>query len=130
MSSSILVVDDHRDTARVLATVFRRRGYEAACAYGGSEALEHIRRERPSMVILDVMMPGMSGIEVLREVRSDPRLTDLPVVMFSAAAEDPMRREALAAGAQAYLVKTRLELDQLEALVERYAGPPQGEQAA
>ena len=90
----------------------------------GAEALEHVRREPPGLVVLDVMMPGMSGLDVLAALRADPETAAVPVVMYSALADPAARRTALALGAADYLVKGRASYDELRAAVDRFAVQP------
>ena len=117
---AVLIVDDHLPTARTVAALLRYAGHRAACADGGAAALAHLQTDRPDVVVLDVMMPGMDGLTVLRRLREHPRLSALPVLMYSAVDDDEKRSAALAAGAQDYLVKGRTEWPELRAAIERY----------
>jgi CheY-like chemotaxis protein len=101
----VLVVDDNLDTCRVLVRLVETFNGPASCVESGPAALKFLEGERPNLVFLDYMMPGMSGLEVLRAMRGDPKFSSIPVVMFSAASDPDLIREALAAGAQDFLVK-------------------------
>ncbi|KTR05535.1 hypothetical protein NS365_11020 [Aureimonas ureilytica] len=104
--SRVLVVDDVAENRDLLLRRLRRMQLtDTAEAANGREALEFIRREPFDLVLLDVMMPEMSGIEVLRALREDGRLTDLPVVMISAASEIEKVVECVELGAEDYLPK-------------------------
>jgi DNA-binding response OmpR family regulator len=95
----ILVVDDHPDLATVVARLLARSGHDAACADDGQSALDHVRTTPTAMVILDVMMPGLDGFDVLREMRADPRTRGVPVVMYSARGDPAAKRRAADLGA-------------------------------
>ena len=119
----ILVVDDHPDTCRLLARLVRRMGHEAVAVEGGGAALEYLRggrERRPDLVLLDVMMPGVNGLDVLREVRADPRTGDLMVVMFTAAADPQVREEAIRLGATDFWLKGDLDFARLPEWIDCY----------
>ena len=121
----VLVVDDFVDTCLVFARLIRRMGHDASCVHSGADALATLRDRPCSLVLLDLMMPGMSGFDVLRAMRDDPSLADVPVVVCSAAERATAWPEAEALGARDYLLKADAAfLPQLEALVRTYAGPP------
>lgn len=104
MAQTILVVDDVDKNVKLLADILRARGYEVRTAQSGPEALACIAEERPDLVLLDVMMPGMSGYEVCQAIRADVELQILPVVMVTAL--DPSERvKGLEAGADDFLTK-------------------------
>jgi class 3 adenylate cyclase len=101
----ILVVDDTPSNVRLLADVLTARGYEVLTADGGARALERIERDGPDLVLLDVMMPGMSGYDVCRKIRADPATALLPVVMVTALDPGEERVKGLDAGADDFLTK-------------------------
>jgi CheY-like chemotaxis protein len=120
----ILVVDDFHDSAEALARLFRKIGYPASIALNGFEALAFIRShppEQPLLVILDEMMPGMSGIEVLRQIRSDPRIASTGVVMHTAGFDTEARDEAITLGAIGWFLKGGTAREDVMAVVERIA---------
>jgi CheY-like chemotaxis protein len=82
--TTILVVDDDADCREMLSDLLSREGYTVACAENGREALDYISSSTPSLIILDLMMPVMSGWELLARQKVDPRLESLPVVVVSA----------------------------------------------
>jgi len=79
----ILVVDDDAPILLLMRNLLREFGFDAVVAASGSEAIEHARRQRPSLVLLDKNMPGMSGDEVIRALRSDDGFDDLPILILS-----------------------------------------------
>ena len=97
--ASILVVDDNPDTCDVVSRLLRRAGHDVTCACSGEEALQLLGTFVPHGILLDHMMPGMSGIEVIRALRADRRFARTPIVLFTAMADDGTRDAAIAAGA-------------------------------
>src|SRR5512138_3905496 len=102
---SVLVVDDERDLVEILAFNLRREQYEVAVAYDGESALAAARRSPPDLVILDLMLPGLGGLEVCRRLRADPRTAKVPVIMLTAKGEETDAVVGLAQGADDYVRK-------------------------
>lgn len=104
----ILIVDDFQDGARAICMLLTKMGYPCEWKPSGPDALAFIRGhpvEMPLLVLLDHMMPDMTGIEVLREMRADPKFTQTPVIMFSAGFDLAARDEAITLGAAAWIMK-------------------------
>ncbi|HYE20769.1 MAG TPA: response regulator [Tepidisphaeraceae bacterium] len=119
----ILVVDDNADTAEALAKLLANVGPSATCAVDGPGALSIMATVRPEAVVLDSHMPGMSGVEVLREMRSRSTLADVPVVMYSAYPDADAIRAARDLGAADWLVKGCDEWgDVLQAIADALKG--------
>lgn len=123
LSGSILIVDDDPGTGRLLAVLLRHIGHEAAFVNSGRKALEYIAHHRPDLVILDVMMPGIDGLEVLRRVRENPQTADVPVVMFSALSDPDFREAVRARGANDYWVKASIDFRKLEERIDALIPP-------
>jgi len=104
-SGRILVVDDEPHIRRVLSAVLEGRGYQVTMASDGTEGLHELGVLGADLVILDLMMPGASGLEILSKIRSDPRRPDLPVIILTAKGQDTDRDAALAGGANDFLTK-------------------------
>lgn len=104
-SCSVLVVEDERDLAELLVYNLRKQGYEAVSVRDGNAAVAAIRQQPPDLVLLDVMLPGMSGIEVLRAMRTNPRSASIPVIMVTARADEADQLHGLSVGADDYVTK-------------------------
>lgn len=113
----VLVVDDDRDIRETLQELLEQEGYEVETARNGAEALTLARRERPAVILLDLFMPVMDGLEFRRVQTEDPELADIPVVVVSAAAGMEARIGEL--GVAGYLEKP-LRIEQLFDTVTRY----------
>jgi two-component system chemotaxis response regulator CheY len=101
----ILVVDDDRTTRKILGIYLKSRGYDVCYAENGLDAMEKLGTERVNLVMTDMNMPYMDGIELIRTIRLDRELRSLPVLMVTTEADDEERDRAMAAGADGYLVK-------------------------
>lgn len=108
----ILVVDDDDIVARTIERSLRAVGFRVAVVHSGVEALQVARRQPPDLMVLDVIMPGMDGFEVCRQIRADPILQDLPVLFLTAKGKEEDRIVGLRAGADDYLSKP-FNLDEL-----------------
>ena len=101
----ILVVDDEPDIVRLVEISLKLCNYEVRTAANGKEALEKLQTDRPHLVLLDIMMPEMSGYEVCQAIRKNPALKDLPVVMLTAKGQKGDAEKGLEAGADDYIIK-------------------------
>ena len=101
----ILVTDDEPNIVRLIQVNLERQGFQAETANNGAQALEKIRANRPDLLVSDVMMPEMDGFELLSNIRRDPALEDLPVIMLTAKAQDRDVLEGYTRGADMYLTK-------------------------
>ncbi len=114
MRQKILICDNEAPLRDLVRATLDGGAYEIIEAHDGDEALEAIRRERPDLVVLDVMMPGKTGLEVLSIVRNDPEVAETPVVMLTARAHATDRDAAATAGADRFLAKPFSPLALLE----------------
>lgn len=101
----VLIVDDNTTVQRVLALTLRKEGYEVLSATSGVEALELLDEHEISIIISDIAMPEMDGITFVSQVRENPRLAHLPVIMLTASGQDEDRDQAKAVGANGFLTK-------------------------
>lgn len=114
----VMLVDDESEFVETLAERLELRGFEPHVALNGKSALENLDSFSPQIMILDLKMPGMSGLEVLRETLR--RKPELPVVMLTGHGSDLERDEALASGARTYLQKP-VDIDSLTKLIQETA---------
>ncbi|HIE37468.1 MAG TPA: response regulator [Anaerolineae bacterium] len=105
MGAKILIVDDDLESLKLIGLMLQGRGYQIIAAQSGLQALSKAVDESPDLMILDVMMPGMDGLEVCRRLRADPRTAPIPVIMFSARTQVDDKVAGFEAGADEYLTK-------------------------
>ena len=105
MMARILVVDDDKKIVRLVRSYLEQANFQVLTAYDGEGALHIIRRDRPDLVVLDLMLPDRDGWEITRLVRSDPTLAKLPIVMLTARVEDTDKIIGLELGADDYIAK-------------------------
>jgi len=105
MSKHVLIADDEPNIVISLEFLMKREGHRVTVARDGDAALDTIRRERPDLVLLDVMMPGKSGFEVCQAVRADEALAAVKILMLSAKGRDTDLAKGSALGADAYMTK-------------------------
>ena len=105
MAERILVIDDEPDLLELVRINLRQAGYEVETAETGRDALELLRRSAPDLVVLDLMLPDVSGTEICRRMRTDPELADLPIIMLTAKADEVDRVVGLELGADDYVTK-------------------------
>lgn len=128
--STVLVVDDEEDLLSLLEYNLEQEGFEVVLARDGVEAIEQTRKHEPDLIILDVMMPKMNGIEVCERLRKDAHLRTIPIMMLTARTEEEDKVEGLDVGADIYLgkpVSVSVIVSQTEALLRsarRHADPP------
>jgi DNA-binding response OmpR family regulator len=105
MGDTILIVDDSEDIALISARMLSQRGFAVITASSGAEALAIVARQRPDCVLLDVMMPGMSGLQVLETLKNDPATAGVPVIMVTAKTTDDDVLHGYQQGADYYITK-------------------------
>ena len=101
----ILCADDDEDILALVSMRLERAGFEVVRATDGDQAIAAARERKPALAVLDVMMPRRTGYEVLAELRADPSLSDLKVILLSARVQESDMERGLDAGADAYLAK-------------------------
>jgi len=120
--TAILVADDDMDIRDLVAFKLEQAGFDVTAVDNGLAALTAARREPPDLVVLDVMMPGMSGIDVCRELRGDPTTSSLPIILLTARAQEGDVEVGFGAGADDYIVKPfspRELVNRVEAVLAR-----------
>ncbi len=101
----VLLVDDDPLFVRMYERLLLQAGYEVKTGRNGKEGIEQMRKNEPALVILDMLMPEMNGLTMLREAKHDPQLGHIPIIMLSSLSDDKNRLSCLEAGATAYYVK-------------------------
>ena len=120
----VLIVDDNQDLATVVQFSLRRAGFDAHAVYSGQAALDWIARQRPDVVVLDLMMPGLNGFGLLRQLRANDTLGPVPVIVLTAHGDMENREESQSAGANDFLVKpvdTRKLVEHIQNALQRQA---------
>jgi two-component system, OmpR family, phosphate regulon response regulator PhoB len=123
----ILIVEDEQDIADLIGFNLQRAGFEVLKAYDGVAGTDVALRERPDLIVLDLMLPGRDGYSVFRELKRDPRGAGIPVIMLTARAQTEDRIQGLEAGADDYLTKPfspKELLLRIQAILKRSDGPP------
>ncbi len=118
----VLVVEDEDNIALALDYLLTREGYAHERIATGAGALDRIRATRPDLVLLDIMLPGVSGYEICQTIRLDPALAGVKILMMTARGSAMERRKGLALGADGFIAKP-FELGELRAEVRRLLGP-------
>jgi CheY-like chemotaxis protein len=116
--STVAVVDDNSDNRLIIRTILEDQ-YEIEEFASGTEAIQGFRQQRPDVVILDISLPEMDGTEILRLIRNDPRLRDLPVIALTAHAMVGDREKYLNAGFDDYVAKPILDMNVLFSAIRR-----------
>lgn len=116
----ILVIEDELDTAQTLAVLFKGMGHELEFAISASAALECARRFRPTVVLIDLLLPDGDGCDLARTLKQDAALPGLTVIAMTGFGSEQLRRRALKSGCDAYLQKP-IDLEEVDALLR--AGP-------
>ena len=118
----ILIAEDEEVLLNVLRDRFKAEGWEVSTARDGEEAIETIKKFRPDVVLLDLLMPKKDGFEVLKEIRSNPVLKTLPIIIvLSNLGSDEDIKKVMALGANDYFVKTQHPMSEIVEKVKKYA---------
>ncbi len=105
MARTILAVDDETDVTMIVRTALESEGFAVLTAHNGPDALALAREHHPDLLLLDVMMPGMSGFDVLRELKAKEETATIPVIMLTGVSERSKIAEAITSGTSYYIVK-------------------------
>jgi len=105
MKQRILVVDDDKEVVRLMRAYLEQAGYEVLVAYDGETAVHNLRREKPDLLLLDLMLPDRDGWDITRLVRGDPAMAHIPIIMLTARVEDTDKIIGLEIGADDYVTK-------------------------
>lgn len=105
MPKKILVVDDEKSVCTLIDSALSSAGYEVFTAYSGEKALKKLREISPDLIVLDIMMPKMSGFEVCKKIRKDPLYQKTPILMLTVKDSKDDKTEGFDSGANEYIVK-------------------------
>jgi two-component system alkaline phosphatase synthesis response regulator PhoP len=125
--TQIFVIDDETDILELVRYNLAQHGYDVTCALSGEEALSQIRAGIPDLIVLDLMLPGLDGLEVCRALKHDPRTSDIPILMLTARSEEADIVSGLELGADDYLTKPfspRVLLARIRAVLRRRRSEP------
>lgn len=123
MIQKVLIADDEAHMLRVAELALRRGGYTLLIARNGREAVEITRTEKPNLIVMDVQMPVLDGLNALREIKADPATASIPVIMLTARGHTLARSEAEGSGAAMFITKP-FSPNQLLADVQRLLSVP------
>lgn len=122
----IVIIEDEPDTAEMYAEMMRISGYKVVKYYGGLSAVAQLVEQEPTAVVLDLMMPDLSGLEVLDYIKAQPSLSDIPVIIVSAKTMPEDIKTGLQAGATAYLTKP-ISFSELKLVIDQAVSQAAGE---
>ena len=129
----ILVVEDDRDISELITYNLEREGYEIACLYDGSQVVEFVRKRKPDLIVLDLMLPEVDGIEICRTLKSDANTKHIPIVMLTAKSEEADVVVGLQMGADDYIPKPfspKVLVARIKAITRRLADMQQSSSVA
>jgi len=113
----ILIAEDFEENRIALKLILKHTGFEVIEAEDGQQAIEAVRRENPDLVLMDVTLPVIDGLQATREIRRDEKFERLPIIIVSAHDSDEIRRQATEAGGSEYISKP-VEIEELKRLIE------------
>ncbi|PTL35300.1 response regulator [Candidatus Methylomirabilis limnetica] len=118
----VLHVEDNEYNRKIIRDLLSKNSYEIVEAHNGEDALDALARQRPDLILMDVQLPKLSGLEVTRRIRADPLLAQIPVIAITSFALSGDDRLAIEAGCNAYIAKPFRPRDLLE-MIRRFIGP-------
>lgn len=122
MAPRVLLIEDDARSVKLMELILGSQGYEAVVATNGREGLAAVRKDRFDLILLDLMLPEVDGFEVLHQLREDPELADVPVIVTSARARPTTKEEAAELGADFYLTKPYRKAELLDVIEGVLAG--------
>jgi len=123
---SVLIAEDEPNIVESLTFLLEQEGYTVSAVANGDTALRVLQQAKPGLLVLDVMLPGRNGYEILKVVRADSRLSNLPVVVLTAKGQEKDRQTALELGANAFITKPFSNQDLVEQINRLSAGAGRG----
>jgi two-component system, OmpR family, alkaline phosphatase synthesis response regulator PhoP len=107
--TKVLIVEDEPMVARMYQKGLEINGYQVFAAVGGIKGIEIAKKEKPDVILMDIMMPGMTGVEALTEMKKDPEIAQIPVIMLTNMSADDDKEICMHKGAKDYLVKSQFK---------------------
>lgn len=114
----ILITEDNEDLSMIYSTKLVAEGYSVATAGNGKEAFDRIREQMPDLILLDIIMPKMDGLEFLRKAQKEKMVENVPIIVMTNLGQDEDRAECQKLGAEKFVVKTELSIDELARIVK------------
>ncbi|MGB9612856.1 MAG: response regulator transcription factor [Candidatus Margulisiibacteriota bacterium] len=105
MNKKVLIIEDHPETAKLISELLQFEGIETITASNGHEGIEKANAQKPDLILLDVMMPGIDGFEVCQKLKTNPETSHIPVIIVSIRAATESQKQGKQAGADEYLTK-------------------------
>lgn len=118
--AKILLIEDNDYVRRMYENILSIEKYEVTLATSGEEGIQKAKIEKPDLILLDVIMPKLNGIQVLEMLKADPQTKDIPVVMLTIVGEEEVIEKCLKLGARGYLIKPTLDPDQILTEIKNY----------
>ncbi len=116
MNGHVLLIEDEPNIIEAISFILSREGWRVDTHSQGSDAVEHVRRTGPDVLILDAMLPGRSGFDILRDLRDDPEMSALPILMLTARGQSKDREQAERAGVSRFMTKPFSNAEVLDAV--------------
>ncbi len=120
MASKIMVIEDEPAILKALTEVLQMNGYEVASAVNGEQGLNTIADFKPDMILLDLILPGKNGFEVLKEVKASPENSRVPVIILSNLGDEEEIQQGLKLGAADFLIKADYDLSEVVKIIAKY----------
>jgi two-component system, OmpR family, alkaline phosphatase synthesis response regulator PhoP len=114
----VLIAEDEQTLLKTIEFTLKDKGYETITATDGEEALKQIKEQKPDVVLLDILMPRKSGLDVLKEMKADDELSDIVVLLLTNLSDEESISQGVALGARGYFVKSDMTLDEVAEKVE------------
>lgn len=125
----LLIIEDEEAVAEMYATYFKENGFDVEVSNNGSEGFEKMVAKRPALVLMDIVMQGISGDEVVEKAMQDPATKDIPIIMLTNFTDSIQLKNAMRMGAKDFIVKTELTPKQVVERVQKYIKPPNADSA-
>lgn len=118
----VMIVEDDEHISNVYEMKLEKEGIHTVCVKDGQNATEAIFQEKPDLIILDIMLPGKDGFEVIKEIKQNAEIANIPIIVLSNLGQDPDQARALALGANEYVIKISCSTQEVVAKVKGYLG--------